>query len=88
MIHLFKRKKLDADMALRKMAKIAGYKYEDCIRKTDDGDGWNYDLEWTEKKSLKFKRWLIKRLPRYMTDRKKLYEYSMFDLHYGFRIKD
>ena len=77
------RKPLTQDRALRKMCRIAGYRYEDCL----DGSDWLYQKTWTQAKSDRFKRWFVKQLPYW----KKQYatsQWAMFDLCYGFKVEE
>lgn len=75
-------KQLTVDEALRKMAKIAGYKYDDCI----DGNDWMFWKTWNQKQSDRFKKWFLSRQPKGFRDQYKLTQWGMFDLMYGFKI--
>ena len=73
-------KRTDATRLLKKMAKVAGYKYEDCRTKTE----WLYEKGWTQDQSDKYEKW-FKRQVRHLPLPNR--QWDIWNLMYGFRIK-
>lgn len=76
--------------ALHKMAEIAGFKYEDCIIKTKDGepDQWDFKKEWTKEQESQFSEWFFTNFePKRYTKKLKESYHANFMLMYAFRIK-
>ena len=69
---------------LRKMAKVAGYKYDDCVFINDNGDKeWDYKKGWTQKQEDEYKRWFMRQI-RHLGSPEK--EWGMWNLMFGFKI--
>lgn len=93
-------KKYTAEYALKKMARVAGYRYKDCMIPNpnfdpDRGESdlnpmnkWKYELTWTSKKRERYKKWWIKHYTiKHASNRHKQNQWGMWDLMYGFRVK-
>ena len=76
----------DPTRLLKKMAKIAGYKYEDCVIDDNGKQGWNYKLTWTQAQSDKYEKWFKKQF-KDMTEHYKDKNWGMWNLMYGFTIR-
>jgi len=79
------KRRADPIRLLKKMAKIAGYKYRDCRIEVDGKPAWDYQKGWTQAQSDRYEKWFRRRLRHsYRIDK----EWGMWNLMYGFRIDE
>ena len=82
-LHWKLRSDKGATNALKKMAKVAGYKYEDCI----NGKNWLYGKGWTLSQRDRYKKWFYIQMASEFTY-KPDNTWGMWDLMYGFKEID